>query len=125
MENRRVKFSGHQTFVVRYGWLEKGYRFVSDGKSFGSPDAIVDLGVGKNMVSSIRYWIDVCGIVNGSDPSELGQRLLDVKSGWDPYLEDNNSITLTLDAKHQCRLFACRYGFIHIYAKPSLIKRSL
>ncbi len=48
MKNREAKFSGHQTFVARYGWLEKGYRFASDGKSFTNPEAIVELGVGRN-----------------------------------------------------------------------------
>ena len=28
--NLKYKFSGHQTFVFRYGWLEKGVRGVNE-----------------------------------------------------------------------------------------------
>lgn len=94
MKNRKAKFSGHQTFVARYGWLEKGYRFASDGKSFTNPEAIVELGVGKNMVDSIRYWIELSGITSSGKTSEFGKNLLDSRSGWDPFLEDNNSYWL-------------------------------
>ena len=56
MQNHRIRFSGHQTFALRYGWLEKGYEFTLRGKRFSHESAIVDLGVGKNMVDSIKYW---------------------------------------------------------------------
>lgn len=94
MKDRKPKFSGHQTFVTRYGWIEKGYRFVKDGRIFTSQDAIVELGVGKNMVESIRYWVELTGILEFGVPSDFGTKLLDEKTGWDPYLEDNNSYWL-------------------------------
>jgi len=80
--------------VTRYGWIEKGYRFVKDGRIFTSQDAIVELGVGKNMVESIRYWVELIGVIESGAPSEFGTKLLDEKTGWDPYLEDNNSYWL-------------------------------
>ncbi len=47
----KYKFSGHQTFVFRYGWLEKGVRGVNECSTlFSEEDALVRLGVGKNMV---------------------------------------------------------------------------
>ncbi|MBC8136407.1 MAG: DUF4007 family protein [Fibrella sp.] len=50
-------FSGHQTFVFRYPWLKKGVDALTrDPAVFRSPDAIVRLGVGKNMVDAIRHW---------------------------------------------------------------------
>ena len=94
MKHRKPKFSGHQTFVIRYGWIEKGYRFVKSGLNFNSDDAIVDLGVGKNMVESIRYWGEMTGLIEDSAPSAFAIRLLDEKDGWDSYLEDNNSYWL-------------------------------
>ena len=43
------KFSGHQSFVFRYGWLEKGVRGVHACPTlFSEDDALVRLGVGKN-----------------------------------------------------------------------------
>jgi len=54
---KKYKFSGHQTFVFRHGWLEKGVRAVDQCPSvFLQENALVRLGVGKNMVESIRHW---------------------------------------------------------------------
>lgn len=89
-----ARFSGHQTFSFRYGWLEKGFRFVKDNKWFTDPDAIVDLGVGKNMVDSIRYWCEMTGILSEGALSEFGHKILDEENGWDPFLEDNASLWL-------------------------------
>lgn len=50
-------FSGHETFQCRHLWLKKGYDFVKSGKAFSDEDAVVELGVGKNMVTAIRYWM--------------------------------------------------------------------
>ena len=94
MKERKAKFSGHQTFIVRYGWLVKGYRFIKDELSFTGANAIVELGVGKNKVASIRYWAEVCQIIEGTKPSDFATKLLDENGGWDPYLEDDNSYWL-------------------------------
>lgn len=94
MTNRKPKFSGHQTFIIRYGWIEKGYRYIKSRLSFNCENAIVDLGVGKNMVESIRYWGEMTGTIEALAPSEFANKLLDDKNGWDPYLEDNNSYWL-------------------------------
>ena len=88
MDKPKVKFSGHQTFPLRYGWLEKTYEFVLGGKSFFHESAIVDLGVGKNMVASIKYWAELAGIIENNDLTTFAKNLLDEKTGWDPYLED-------------------------------------
>jgi hypothetical protein len=46
------KFSGHETFQCRHFWLKKGYDFVKKEGDFKSNDALIELGVGKNMISS-------------------------------------------------------------------------
>ncbi len=95
-------FSGHQTFVFRYPWLKKGVDALSrDPAVFRSPDAIVRLGVGKNMVDAIRHWTLSTGVVEEAEVagerartlrvSELGRRLL-ANDGYDPYLEDDASL---------------------------------
>lgn len=90
---RRSRFSGHQTFAFRYGWLEKGSQFIREGKHFADPDALVYLGVGKNMVESIRYWCEILGLVNEEALTLLAKNLL-AEHGWDPYLEDDASLWL-------------------------------
>jgi len=101
----KYKFSGHQTFVFRYGWLEKGVRGVNECPTLFSEDnALVRLGVGKNMVDSIRHWCQVTQLVQ-TDPevkgntgrhlrvTDIGRRLL-LDDAWDPFLEDDASLWL-------------------------------
>lgn len=57
-KNKRFSFSGHDSFQCRSLWLKKGLDFVNQGYEFAQEDSVVKLGVGKNMVSSIRYWMN-------------------------------------------------------------------
>lgn len=86
-------FSGHETFPLRQMWLKKAYEVVAhSGKKgvFTNDDAIVDFGVGKNMVASIRHWATTCGIiesVNGTyRATDLGEKLFG-NNGLDQYSE--------------------------------------
>jgi hypothetical protein len=91
---QNLRFSGHESFQCRQLWLKKGYDFLKCGKSFNDEDAVVTLGVGKNMVSSIRYWLKAFNITNSRDEiTEFGHLLLD-ENGFDPFLEDDASLWL-------------------------------
>ena len=87
-------FSGHESFPCKSLWLKKGYDFVVKGKDFNSPDAVIDLGVGKNMVASIRFWLKAFGIIEGENVSKLGKYLFDDKKGKDCYIEDLGTLWL-------------------------------
>lgn len=90
----RPIFSGHETFQCRHLWLKKGYDFVQSGKTFSAEDAVVTLGVGKNMVNSIRYWMRAFNLLDRNDQlTEFADRLFD-DDGLDPYLEDDASLWL-------------------------------
>lgn len=99
-------FARHETFCPRYGWLKKGFDGVSmDPNIFDSPDDIERLGVGKNMVKSIRFWclafhliepdlVNVQSRLSGPvRVTDFGKALLG-DSGWDPFLEDPASLWL-------------------------------
>ncbi len=87
-------FSGHDSFQCRQLWLKKGYDFIIKGNSFNDEDAVIQLGVGKNMVSSIRFWLKAFSIIDNRDfPTEFGKRLLD-DNGYDPFLENEASLWL-------------------------------
>jgi len=86
---------------MRFAWLKKGYDALEgDPSFFGTPDAMVALGTGKNMVAAIRHWGLATGVwaeVGKSRGRELkhtdfGFGLLDGQDGWDPYLEDPGTI---------------------------------
>lgn len=82
------KFSGHESFPCKALWLKKGFDFVVSGNDFNSPKAVIGLGVGKNMVSSIRFWLRAFGITENDKPTELAEYLFKEKGGKDLYLED-------------------------------------
>lgn len=86
-------FSGHETFHCRPFWLKKGYDFLSGDRKFSDEDAITYLGVGKNMVTAIRYWMKAFGMAEENQLTDLAKKLLS-DSGWDPYLEDIGSLWL-------------------------------
>lgn len=81
-------FSGHESFPCKSLWLKKGYDFVVDGNDFNSPEAVIGLGVGKNMVTSIRFWLKAFGITENDKPTELADYLFNDNNGKDRYLED-------------------------------------
>lgn len=84
----RYTFSGHESFPCKSLWLKKGYDFVMEGNNFNSPEAVIGLGVGKNMVTSIRFWLRAFGIIENDEITWIGNYLFDEKSGKDKYLED-------------------------------------
>ena len=69
----KLQFSGHETFPLRQLWLRKAYDAVSKSIElssktiFSDDDAIARFGVGKNMVSSMRFWASACQIIKEDD----------------------------------------------------------
>jgi len=100
------KFSGHQTFAFRYGWLEKGVQSIyQNSEIFSRDDALVHLGVGKNMVASIKHWCQVMRLIEQDPmrernrgrylrPTRIARDLLLSKSAWDQFMEDDASLWL-------------------------------
>ncbi len=97
-------FARHETFHPRFGWLKKGFDLAKINSSiFQQDDAPVQLGVGKNMVNSIRYWChafkvleektDSSGQGKSGYLSNFGEQLL-ADDGWDSFLEDPASLWL-------------------------------
>lgn len=126
MSAQKLRFSGHQTFSFRYGWLEKGYRFVKEGHSFTKDDALMHLGVGKNMVDSIRYWCDMFGITENDAITPFAENMFNPETGWDPYLEDDASLWLLhwklCTQKHSMTTGTVLFGEIH---KPECGRKEL
>ncbi|MDY6327352.1 MAG: DUF4007 family protein [Bacteroidales bacterium] len=92
--NTKYTFSGHESFPCKTLWLKKGYDFVRQGKDFYAPEAVVDLGVGKNMVTSIRYWYKSFGLNKGTETSWIADYIFDYETGKDPYVEDLGTLWL-------------------------------
>lgn len=102
-----MTFSGHDTFHCRLFWLKKGIDFLQKHEKF-QEDSGIELGVGKNMVNSIKFWTKAFGAVDDNyNVKPLFKSLFDDK-GWDPYLEDEG--TLWLLHYHLC---ATNYSSIY------------
>ncbi len=89
-----IHFSGHDSFPCRTLWLKKGYDFIANDGNFNADDAVVKLGVGKNMVSAIRHWYRVFGFNKGCEFEQVAKYILDSNDGKDKYLEDLGTLWL-------------------------------
>ena len=114
MVQTKYIFSGHESFPCKSLWLKKGYDFVANGVHFNDSDAVVRLGVGKNMVASIKYWMKVFGMTdNQGRLSDLSNYLLDTKVGKDPFIEDIGTLWI-LHFNIVCNLEATLYNWLFI-----------
>lgn len=94
MPSKRYTFSGHESFTCKSLWLKKGFDFINNNYNFNAPDAVMQLGVGKNMVASIRYWMRAFGMAKNDELTTLATYLLDTDKGKDPFIEDLGTLWL-------------------------------
>lgn len=95
------RFSGHETFVCRYAWLPKAIREIDRNPLLfrDEDNAMVSLGVGKNMVRSVCFWAEMAQIITKSQRDQkheitsFGRELLG-RDGHDSYLENSHTLWL-------------------------------
>lgn len=142
-----TRFSGHETFPLRYGWLFKAVKEVKKGHRIRSSNkddvenAVIQMGVGKNMVSSIKYWSDICQIVKSDNGIERltregefvfgGDNSKASPCGKDPYMESPATVWLVhwLINSNYTELSASRWFFNYFngqrFDKKQLMKALL
>lgn len=87
---KNVKLKGNESFSIREGWLTKGIFLIKeDSKLFSKKDVIERLGMGSNMVKSLKYWLQTANIITENKKneyvlSEFGEMIYK----YDPYIED-------------------------------------
>lgn len=86
-------FARHETFHFREGWLRKGLLALKkDPQVFARPDATEILGIGKNMVTSLRYWMQATGLAAPANGKGLAVTpLAKLVLKYDRYLEDEGT----------------------------------
>lgn len=90
-----MKYSGHESFSIRKNWLQKGIRKISAFKK-GDLEAMDELGLGRNMVKSLRYWLKATGL---SD-DEPKKKILELSTfgkivaSHDPYIQETGTLCL-------------------------------
>jgi hypothetical protein len=111
MEAVDLKFSGHESFHCRPFWLKKGFDFIANNNSFSEKSGI-DLGVGRNMVGSIRFWLRAFNLIEKDNSlTVLAQKLFNDVDGWDPFLEDEATLWL-LHYELTSRQYSSTYNLI-------------
>src|SRR5947209_5676977 len=124
------RITGHESFPCRYTWLPKAVRGVGASPQLFSDidQAIVELGLGKNMVRSARFWAQAAGMVTslakgaGYKPSPFGLALLGPE-GRDPFLEDIRTLWLIhwkLSTNNRNPLLAWDY-LLNRWQEPDLV----
>ena len=121
---KKTAFGRHETFSLRYSWLTKAYQeLLASPQVFESDDSTVKLGVGKNMVNSIRYWAQAAGVIekieNTYQVTDFGRFIFDEATGCDPYLEDEATIWLLhWKIASNAELATSIYWFFNMFHKP-------
>lgn len=90
----KYTFSGHESFPCKALWLKKGYDFILDNNDWNELYSVVKLGVGKNMVASIRYWMRAFGMLNNDGLTDIAHLIFSPKDGTDLFIEDLGTLWL-------------------------------
>lgn len=128
MAKKKYRFKGHESFIIREGWLNKGLREVVKNPFVFSENYGADvLGVGPNMAKSIRYWLRCARLSKehgrgGVTLSALGEKIWK----YDPYLEDYFSLWMIHCniVKNQEQSTAW-YRFFNYYDEPEFTKEAM
>ncbi|MDQ2087930.1 DUF4007 family protein [Herbivorax sp. ANBcel31] len=94
-----MKFRAHETFYIRKGWLNKGLKNVKKEPRVFSDKEFVQtdiLGIGANMVKSLRYWMQAVGLtveerVNSQKPQRF-TRFGEIVWENDKYFEEPGTL---------------------------------
>lgn len=85
----KVKMKRHESFSIREGWLAKGIKNVKEyGNVFSLADATDILGIGTNMVKSLKYWMIATKLIEEHNREIKLTKLGELIYEFDPYLED-------------------------------------
>jgi hypothetical protein len=89
----QYRFSGHETFACRFAWMPKIHDLVKRTPQAWSDDdlAMIEMGLGKNMVHSAKFWASAMGLISGKSGKDVaitkfGEQLFGER-GLDPYIE--------------------------------------
>lgn len=86
----KIRLQGHEKFVLREGWLNKGIAQVKNNPTvFLGKEGPDVFGIGNNMVKSLRYWLKAFNLIvekgaAGVQLSKCGE----VVQKYDCYFED-------------------------------------
>lgn len=126
-----MKIRAHETFSIRKGWIHKGvknillYPRLFTDKNINPCDV---LGIGTNMVKSLRYWMTAVGIMEevseGNQKVQKLTRLGEIIDEYDRYYEEDGTNWLIhyMLAKNE-ELATAWYWFFNVFKINSFNKQ--
>lgn len=87
-------FARHETFHIRTGWLRKGLNAINKNNHIflETIEAMEELGLGKNMINSLRYWLVATELTeetySGNYKIQKPKELAKIIMEYDEYFED-------------------------------------
>jgi len=94
MAKLKSSFSGHEKFECKIDWITKGLNAFSENNQIfdlaNIEEGIKTLGLGINMIKSLKHWMQVLGLMEQSNLTELGRIVLEK----DLYLENSDTLWL-------------------------------
>lgn len=85
----KLKLKRHESFSIREGWLAKGIKNVKEyGNVFALQNATDILGIGTNMVKSLKYWMTATKLIEEKNREIMLSDFGSIVNEYDPYLED-------------------------------------
>lgn len=92
----KMRFRAHETFYIRKGWLSKGMKnvYIKSNIFVNKNENPMDiLGIGANMVKSLRYWLPAVGLTSGLREQELTD-FGKIVYKYDKYIEELGTLYL-------------------------------
>lgn len=87
----KLRLKRHGSFSIREGWFEKAINSINESEKsiFTKEIGVATLGIGANMVTSLRYWLVASEIIyeKNSLLTDFGKLLVE----YDPYLDNDFS----------------------------------
>ena len=116
-----LKFKKNETFYLRDGWLEKAINAIYENKPnniFSKNNGISILGIGSNMVKSLKYWLQASNVIISTNTKTELSLFGELLYKYDRYLENQFSLFLVhyylVKNMIECPLF---YGLFNIDIK--------
>lgn len=129
-----MRFRAHETFFIRKGWINKGLRKISEDPFvfMGAKSTPMDtLGIGTNMVKSLRYWLQATGLTEEPTSGKRSQSFTDfgnIVYRHDPFIDEIGTLwllhySLALNEKNATAWYYFFNEFnLRVFSKDDFIK---
>jgi len=96
MKSKKIKMKRHESFYIREGWLVKALHSIQNTKDISRVFSVTEgsrlLGIGTNMVKSLKYWVIATSLIKEEGRSFSLTDFAKVILKYDGYLEDDFSL---------------------------------